>query len=259
MLIDSHCHLNRVDLTAFDNSFDKMLETAKENEVGHFLSVCVGLKEYPVICSYADKYDNISISVGIHPDSEGQEQTTVEELSTLANQHPSCIAIGETGLDYFHVTTEDGQKSQRALFREHISAAIATSKPLIIHTRSAAEDTLTLMKEENAKTVGGVMHCFTEDLSVAIRAMDMGFYISFSGILTFKNATVLHEVAQKIPLDRILIETDAPYLTPHPYRGKPNHPALVKYTALALSNLRGESYEKIASETTMNFKRCFNL
>lgn len=259
MLVDSHCHLNRIDLINFDNSFDKMLACAKDNEVSHFLSVCVALDEYPILCTFADIYDNISISVGVHPDSEAESHVSAAEISILANQHKSCIAIGETGLDYYHVTTCDAQKQQRDLFREHIRAAIATSKPLIIHTRCAAEDTLELMKEEKAATVGGVMHCFTEDLSVAKRAMDMGFYISFSGILTFKNASVLHEVAENIPLDRILIETDAPYLAPHPFRGKPNHPALVKYTALALSTLRQEPYETVARETTMNFKRCFHL
>jgi TatD DNase family protein len=236
-----------------------MLQLAKENEVGHFLSVCVGLEEYPTLCGFADKYDNISISVGVHPDTEVGPQMTAEHLIELAKQHKACIAIGETGLDYYHVTTPDAQQQQRDLFREHIQAAIATSKPLIIHTRNAAEDTIALMQEEKAASIGGVMHCFTEDYAVAKKAMDMNFYISFSGILTFKNASVLHEVAQKVPLDRILIETDAPYLAPHPFRGKPNHPALVKYTALALSNLRQEPYEKIAEQTTKNFKECFHL
>lgn len=257
MLIDSHCHLNRIDLSEFSGSFDSMLARAAENDVKQFLSVCVGLEEYPALCDIADKYAQISISVGIHPDTTLDKPISASALIALANQHSSCIAIGETGLDYYRVEEASAQEAQRQLFREHIATAIATSKPLIIHTRQAAEDTLAVMKEEGASQIGGVMHCFSEDLSIAERAMDMNFYISMSGIVTFKNAKVLHEVAQKIPLDRMLIETDAPYLAPHPFRGKPNHPALLKYTAACIAELRQIPYEMVAEATAENFRRLF--
>lgn len=258
MLVDSHCHLNRIDLTDFGDELDNVIKLAMDNDVEHFLSVCVELDEYPLLCAIADKYRNVSISVGVHPNDiiTGFQASDIIEL---AQSHPACIAIGETGLDYYRVETEDEQNQQRHMFREHIKAAIATSKPLIIHTRQAAEDTLKVMQEENAHQVGGVMHCFAEDLSIAERAMDMNFYISMSGIVTFKNAAILHDVARKIPLDRMLIETDSPYLAPVPYRGKQNHPALVKHVALAIAELRQMSYEDIAKQTTANFKRCFRL
>lgn len=257
MLVDSHCHLNRIDLTEYDNQLDKVINTAMANDVQHFLSVCVELDEYPELCKLADNYSNVSISVGIHPNNEVTAEFTASDIIQRALKHPACIAIGETGLDYYRVESKDEQVQQRNLFREHIRAAIATSKPLIIHTRQAAEDTLIVMQEENAAQAGGVMHCFSEDLTIAQRAIDMNFYISLSGIVTFKNARALHEVAKKIPLDRLLIETDSPYLAPVPFRGKQNHPALVKYVALALSELRQISYEEIAEQTTNNFKRCF--
>lgn len=258
MLVDSHCHLNRIDLTDFGNELDNVIKLAMDNDVEHFLSVCVELDEYPLLCAIADKYRNVSISIGVHPNDiiTGFQASDIIEL---AQSHPACIAIGETGLDYYRVETEDEQNQQRHMFREHIKAAIVTSKPLIIHTRQAAEDTLKVMQEENAHQVGGVMHCFAEDLSIAERAMDMNFYISMSGIVTFKNAAILHDVARKIPLDRMLIETDSPYLAPVPYRGKQNHPALVKHVALAVGELRQMSYEDIAKQTTANFKRCFKI
>lgn len=259
MLIDSHCHLNRIDLAEYSNDLDNIIKIAMDNDVQHFLSVCVDLEEYPDLCAIADKYKNVNISVGIHPNNEVTKDFQASDLVKLANAHPACIAIGETGLDYYRVEKEEEQALQRHMFREHIKASIATSKPLIIHTRQAAEDTLKVMQEENAHQAGGVMHCFSEDLDIAERAMDMNFYISLSGIVTFKNATVLHDVAKKIPLDRMLIETDSPYLAPVPFRGKQNHPALVKHVALAISELRQVSYEEIAMQTTTNFKRCFKL
>lgn len=259
MLIDSHCHLNMIDLTEFDNQLDNVLNKAHANDVHHFLSVAVELDDYPELCRLADTYEAISISVGVHPNSVIENEPSAALLTQLANEHPACIAIGETGLDYYRVDTPEAQHQQRSRFREHIRASIATSKPLIIHTRQAAEDTLEVMWEENANKIGGVMHCFAEDLTIAQRAMEMNFYISLSGIVTFKNATALHEVAKKIPSDRLLIETDSPYLAPVPYRGKQNHPALVKQVALALSELRQVSYEQIAKETTENFHRCFRL
>lgn len=258
MLVDSHCHLNFIDLTDFNNELSKVLTSARENGVGHFLCVCVELDDYPTLCQIAESYSDISISVGLHPNSEVTKEPDTQGLIKLA-KHPSCIAIGETGLDYYRTNTDSTQEQQRERFRTHIHAALATSKPLIIHTRQAAEDTLLLMKEEKAENIGGVMHCFAEDWDIAKRALDLNFYISLSGIVTFKNATSLHEVAKKIPGDRLLIETDAPYLAPVPYRGKQNHPALVKYVALALSELRQVPYEEIAKQTTDNFYRCFRL
>lgn len=256
MLVDSHCHLNFIDLADFNQDLSQLLAQAKDNQVEHMLCVCVELSDYPQLQQIAAQYPNISISVGVHPNSEMDDPVTAEQLIALA-QHPQCIAIGETGLDYYRTETPDAQELQRQRFRAHIQTAIATSKPLIIHTRQAAEDTLKVMAEENAQNIGGVMHCFAEDLDIAHRAMDLNFYISFSGIVTFKNAVTLQEVAKSIPLDRILIETDSPYLAPVPFRGKQNHPALVKYVAQAIADLRGLSYDEVAKATTENFYRCF--
>lgn len=258
MLVDSHCHLNSIDLSEFNHDLDQVIKKATENGVEHFLSVCVELVDYSFLCQLAERYPNVSISVGLHPNSVVEQEPDALELSTLAS-HLDCIALGETGLDYYRTETSWAQEQQRQRFRAHIRAAKMSSKPLIIHTRQAAQDTLAVMREEGASDIGGVMHCFSENWQVAEQALDMNFYISFSGIITFKNAIALQEVAKKIPLDRILIETDSPYLAPVPYRGQQNHPALVKYVAMALSELRQESYEEIARSTTENFYRCFNL
>lgn len=258
MLIDSHCHLNFIDLTDFNNDINQVLAQAKDNGVNHFLSVCVELSDYPQLEQLAAAHPNINISVGVHPNTEMEHAVTAEMLCDLA-ANPACIAIGETGLDYYRTETAQAQDSQRDRFREHIKASRMTSKPLIIHTRQAAEDTLRLMKEEQADEIGGVMHCFAEDLDIAMRSIDLNFYISFSGIVTFKNAVSLQEVAKKIPLDRILIETDSPYLAPVPFRGKQNHPALVRHVAEALAELRGMRFEEVAEATTNNFYNCFKL
>ncbi|KTD29623.1 MULTISPECIES: TatD family hydrolase [Legionella] len=258
MLVDSHCHLNFIDLTDFDNDISNVLIRARENGIEHFLCVCVELDDFPALCQLAENYPNISISVGLHPNTEVAIEPSKSTLMDLA-KHSACIAIGETGLDYYRTEIGEAQEHQRQRFRTHIQAALSTSKPLIIHTRQAAEDTLKLMEEEKAHDIGGVMHCFAEDWNVAKRALDMNFYISLSGIVSFKNATALHEVAKKIPKDRLLIETDSPYLAPVPFRGKQNHPALVKYVAMALSELRQVSYEEIAQQTTENFYHCFRI
>lgn len=258
MLVDSHCHLNFLDLTEFDQDMAHVLAQAKKNGVQHFLCVCVELSDYPQLEKLAADYTDISISVGVHPNSEVEFPITAQMLCDLAT-NPACIALGETGLDYYRTHTEEAREVQRTRFREHIKAAIKTSKPLIIHTRQAAEDTITLMAEENAQQIGGVMHCFSESLDIAHKALDLNFYISFSGIITFKNAITLREVARQVPLDRILIETDSPYLAPVPYRGKQNHPALVKYVAEAIAELRGMHYDEIAAITTRNFYNCFKL
>ena len=258
MLVDSHCHLNSIDLTEFNHDLNEVLAQASAHQVGRFLSVCVELSDYPLLERLAADHSNISISVGVHPNTEMDYAITAKELIELA-ANPACIAIGETGLDYYRTTTEDAQEMQRQRFREHIKAALSTSKPLIIHTRQAAEDTLKVMHEESAQDIGGVMHCFSESMDIARRAMDLNFYISFSGIVTFKNATMLQEVARQTPLDRILIETDSPYLAPVPFRGKQNHPALVKYVAEAIAELRGMSFEEVAEVTTKNFHQCFKV
>lgn len=258
MIVDSHCHLNFLDLAEFNNNMSEVLSRAQQNGVEHFLCVCVELSDYPKLEALAKEYKNISISVGVHPNTEMDVPVTQQMLCDLA-ANPACVAIGETGLDYYRTETHDAQEVQRDRFRAHIRASIATQKPLIIHTRQAAEDTLKLMAEENAQQIGGVMHCFAEDLDIAKRSIDLNFYISFSGIVTFKNATSLQQVAKEIPLERILIETDSPYLAPVPHRGKQNHPALVKHVAEAIAQLRGIDYEEVARVTTENFYRCFRL
>lgn len=255
-MIDSHCHLNRLDLTEFNGQIDLALKEAKEQGIEHFLTVCVEPEEVPELQALAEKFPMISFSVGCHPNDVMQHVMSVDELVTLA-AHPACVALGETGLDYFRSETPEAIATQKDYFRMHLQAAKITQKPVIIHTRAAAEDTIMMMQAENADEVGGVMHCFTEEWSVAKAALDLNFYISFSGIVTFKNAKILHEVAQKVPFDRILIETDAPYLAPDPYRGKPNHPALVRFVAQKIAELRGVSFEEVDQQTTENYYRCF--
>ena len=255
-LVDSHCHLNSIDLSEFDNDIGKVIDSAHQNGVEHMLCVCVEKDDLPSLYKLAESYQDISISVGIHPNIVMDEEFDAATLIKLA-EHKSCIAIGETGLDYYRNEDEAFRETQKLRFREHIRAAIISSKPLIIHTRQASDDTIKLMKEESARDIGGVMHCFSESWDVAKRALDLNFYISFSGILTFNSANELREVAKKVPLDRILIETDAPYLAPVPFRGKQNHPALVKHVAELLSQIRNLDYETIAKETTDNFYRCF--
>lgn len=257
-LVDSHCHLNMLDLKDVGNDLQQVISAAQANGVSHMLCVCVEPDDLPALYQIAANYPMISTSVGVHPNTELKVELDAKSLEKLA-RHPSCIAIGETGLDYYRTEKGPMQDLQRLRFRAHIQAAIASGKPLIIHTRQAAEDTLLLMKEENAAEIGGVMHCFSEDWDIARQALDLNFYISFSGIVTFKNATTLQEVAKKVPFDRILIETDSPYLAPVPFRGKQNHPALVKHVAEFLSELRQIDYATLAKQTTDNFYHCFKL
>lgn len=257
-LVDSHCHLNTLDLTQFNNTFDEVLAQAKAASVAHCLTVCVELEEYDDLCRMADTYDNISISIGLHPNSVVKNEPSSAYLIEKA-KHPKCIAIGETGLDYYRVEEAASQTQQRQRFINHIEAAITTKKPLIIHTRQAAKDTIAVMKDHQAELACGVMHCFSEDWDIATAAMDLGFYISLSGIVTFKNATMLQDIAKRLPIDRILIETDAPYLAPMPFRGKQNHPALVAHTAKYIADLRNVSIETIADATTQNFSKLFGV
>ncbi len=251
MFIDSHCHINFPELA---EKLDELLANMRHNEVTHALCVSVNLENFPQIQLLAEQHENIYASIGVHPDHESDTEPTQAQLVQLA-QHPKVVAIGETGLDYFRLKGD--LEWQRARFRTHIRAARACRKPLIIHTREAAADTLRIMAEEGAAEVGGVMHCFTENLEVALAAIAMNFYISFSGIVTFKKATQIKEVAQKIPLDRILIETDAPYLAPVPFRGKLNQPAYVKHVAEEIAKLRGISLAEVGAATTRNFGRLF--
>lgn len=258
--VDSHCHLDMLDLAEFDNHMDNVIAQAEQNQVTDILSIAVDLEGFPRILETAKKYPKVFASVGLHPCHTPEDSITVEKLSTLADDS-NVIAIGETGLDYYMNEGTDplGEKFawQRERFRMHIRAAIQTGKPLIIHTRDAREDTLRILQEENAREIGGIMHCFVEDLATAEKALEMGFYISFSGIVTFKNAKSIQAVAKAVPDDRILIETDAPYLAPVPMRGKKNQPAYVAYIAEYLAELRDTSVEHIAAVTRENYFRLF--
>jgi TatD DNase family protein len=251
--VDSHCHINFPDLAA---NLESVLAQMHENHVVSALCVSVNLADFPQVLALAEKHTHIYASVGVHPDYEDVDEPDVARLLALA-QHKKVIAIGETGLDYFRLTGD--LEWQRERFRTHIRASIACKKPLIIHTRSAAEDTIRIMQEEHAGAVGGVMHCFTESWEVAEAALALGFYISFSGIVTFKNAHALKEVAQRVPLERMLIETDSPYLAPMPHRGKINQPAYVMHVAEEIARLRGISVDEVGRVTTDNFARLFRL
>lgn len=251
MFIDSHCHLNFPDLV---KDLDAILARMRDNEVSHALCVSVELATFPQVLELAVTHENLYASVGVHPDYELEIEPTQAELVSLA-QHPKVVAIGETGLDYYRLAGD--LNWQRERFRTHIRAAKKCGKPLIIHTRSAATDTLRIMAEEDAGEVGGVMHCFTENLQVAEAAIEQGFHISFSGILTFKNATLIKEVAKSIPLDKILIETDSPYLAPTPHRGKTNQPGFVKHVAEEIAFLRNISLDEVGIATSKNFRRLF--
>jgi TatD DNase family protein len=252
-IVDSHCHIDRVDLAKFGGSVESMLSHAKDLSVMQFLCVCIDLEHFDDVFSLAKAYDNIYASVGVHPTEQEGKDPSVEELLALAN-HDKIIAIGETGLDYFHIE-KDTADWQLDRFRRHIAASNQSGKPMIIHTRDAKEDTIELMQQEKAGQ--GVMHCFSEDWDTAKAAIDLGFYISFSGIITFKSAESLREVAKKVPADRLLVETDSPYLTPVPYRGRPNSPAYTYYVAEKLAEIRGTSINDIADTTTANFKKLF--
>ena len=251
MLVDSHCHLD------FDEYRDRVPEVLAEMAaagVSHALCISVTLTEFPRVRALAEAHERLFATVGVHPDYPDEQPVSVEELVRLAD-HPRVLAIGETGLDYYRLHGD--LEWQRERFRTHIRAARACGKPLVVHTRAAADDTLRILREERAGEVGGVMHCFTETLEVARAAVDLGFMISFSGIVTFKNAEELRLTAKSLPLERILVETDAPYLAPVPHRGKTNQPAYVRFVAAELARVRGEASDTIAAATTRNFGRLF--
>ena len=257
MMIDSHCHLNHLKLDGIEGGLDAVVQNAKIAGIDKIISICVELDEVETLRGLSNRYENIFHSVGVHPSEWGGEQPDVARLVELSKD-AKCVAIGETGLDY-HYNDASTILAQTEKFANHIQASIQTQKPLIIHTRAAKQDTLAIMKSENADKACGVMHCFTEDWDMAKKSLDMGFYISFSGIVTFKSAGDLREVAKKMPLDRILIETDAPYLTPVPFRGKPNYPEYVKYVAAFMADLRELSLEEFSAITVENTERLFNL
>lgn len=255
MYVDSHCHLSFPELAS---RIDEIREAMAQAQVDRALCICTTLEEFPEVHALALHYDNFWASAGVHPDSEGVQEPTLEDLVALA-QKPRVVAIGETGLDYYRLAGRSVQDMawQRERFRVHIRAAIATGLPLVVHTRSASADTLAILQEEGAAKAGGVFHCFTETMEVARAALDLGFFISFSGILTFRNAAALQDVARFVPLERCLIETDSPYLAPMPHRGRLNNPSLVTLVATQLATLKGCSIETVAAMTSANFERLF--
>ena len=256
VLVDSHCHLDMLDLERLGMTLPEAIAFAKTEGVAKILSIGVDLANAPKVIAIAEKFDHVYASAGIHPSEKLDEEPTIDEYRVYA-KHPKVVAIGETGLDYYY--NDSGLEQQRKRFRLQIQLSRELKKPIIVHTRDAKEDTISIMREEQADEVGGVMHCFTEDYDMAKQALDLGFYISFSGIVTFKNAENVRDVARKVPLDRMLIETDAPYLTPTPFRGKPNQPARVRQVAEFLAELRGVEFDVLASITTNNFHQLFGI
>lgn len=254
MLIDSHCHLDCIDLKDFDNNFDTLVAQSERAGIEHMLCVSINMDTYPAMLEQMKAYPNISVSVGVHPMADKPKEFRADHLYRLALDE-KVVAVGETGLDYFY---HKGDSSwQKTLFRQHVQVANAAGKPVIVHTRDAAEDTLEILKQEDAEDCGGIIHCFTESQNFAEQAMAMGFMISISGIVTFKNADTLRAVAKMIPDDRLLIETDSPYLAPIPHRGKQNQPAYVQHVAETLAEIRGTTVEHIACITRENFYRMF--
>jgi len=255
MFVDSHCHLSFPELAG---RIDQIRADMAAASVDRALCICTTMEEFERVHDLATTYDNFWCSAGVHPDNEGVLEPTVEDLLALAAR-PRVVAIGETGLDYYRLNGRslDEMAWQRERFRVHIRAARACGRPLVVHTRSASADTLRLLREEGAEAAGGVFHCFTETMQVARDALDLGFFISFSGIVTFKSAAELQDVARFVPLDRCLIETDSPYLAPVPFRGKTNTPALVPHVARQLAALKGISMEEVARATSANFETLF--
>jgi TatD DNase family protein len=251
MLVDSHCH---IDFPELADQLDSVFDLMRKNQVESALCVSVTLEDFPRVLKLAETYSHIYASVGVHPDYEGVGTVSVGELVALSN-HPKIVAVGETGLDYYRLKGDLEWQHER--FRTHIRAARECGKPLIIHTREAAEDTLRIMREEGADAAGGVMHCFTETWETAEAAMALGFYISFSGIVTFKNAKALKEVAHRVPLEKMLVETDSPYLAPVPYRGKTNQPGYVRHVAEEIARIKDLTLERVAEVTTYNFYKLF--
>jgi TatD DNase family protein len=257
MYVDSHCHLTFPDL---EDRLPEVREQMRAAGVDRALCICTTLEEFPRVHALGTEFDNFWCTVGVHPDNEGVAEPTLQDLTTRAAL-PRVVAIGETGLDYYRMgpRTHEDMRWQRERFAVHIRAALATDLPLVVHTRNAGADTLALLRDEGQGAVRGVFHCFTESMEVASAALAMGFHISFSGILTFRNAAALREVAKTVPLERCLIETDSPYLAPVPHRGKTNQPAWVIHVAAALADLKGLSAQDVARATSANFESLFGL
>ena len=254
-LIDSHCHLDRIDLEKEQINFEQLFTNAAAADVKHLLCVAISMDQFPSMFEKAKAYNNVSFSCGVHPLHVGEDKDfKLEQLAQLASE-PRVVAIGETGLDYYY--SKDTVKQQQHSFEHHIDVANTMDKPLIVHTRDARKDTIDILKSNQADKCQGVLHCFTENWEMAKAALDINFYISISGIVTFKNAVELQEVVKKIPLDRLLVETDSPYLAPMPHRGKQNQPAYVKHVAEFIAGLKGVSVEEVAEVTTNNFKQLF--
>lgn len=256
MFIDSHCHPYMLDAYKDSNTFDQWMCDTKAAGVDAMLCVAVDMNTAQKCLEMAEKYDHVYSSVGSHPSEKKEDDLSIDTLVTAA-KNKKVVAIGETGLDYFY--NSDKLEVMRDRFRDHIRAAHLAKKPLIIHTRQAREDTLNIMREEKASDIGGVMHCFTENLEMAKASLDLNFTISFSGIITFKNAKELIEVAYYVPLDKILIETDSPYLAPAPFRGKQNEPKYVRYVAEKIAEIKNISVEEVANVTTKNFRKLFHV
>lgn len=254
MLVDSHCHLDRLRLKEGE-TVEQMVAHATERGIGHMLCVSVTLNDYPAMRNLAKQFSSVSMSCGVHP-LDLEPPFALEQLREYASDD-AVVAIGETGLDYYY--SKDNKQAQQTAFAQHIELANQLGKPLIIHTRDAQDDTIAIMKEQGAEQCGGVMHCFTENWSMAKQALDLGFYISFSGIVTFANAAELREVVKQVPMERLLVETDSPYLAPVPYRGKPNQPAYVKEVAEFIADLKGMRYSEFEAQTTANFFNLFKL
>ena len=256
MLVDSHCHLDCIDLTDFDNNFDTLIQQTLEAGVEHMLCVSINLQKYPQMLEKVRPYPTISVSAGMHPMADETDDFSVEYLTELASDK-KVVAIGETGLDYYYHKGDPQWQQQR--FRAHIQVANQLDKPVIVHTRDAGDDTLDILRQENAGRCGGVIHCFTETQAFADQAIEMGLMISISGIVTFRNAEALRDIARSIPDDHLLIETDSPYLAPMPHRGKQNQPAYVRHVAETLAAVRNTTVEHIAEISRNNFYRLFNL
>ena len=256
MLVDSHCHLDCIDLSEFDDNFDNLIKHTRKHDVEHMLCVSINLKQYPDMLEKVRAYPNISVSAGMHPMADECDEFSIEYLTELA-MDKKVVAIGETGLDYFYHKGDPSWQQER--FKAHIAVANQVNKPVIIHTRDAGDDTINILHQENAEQCGGVIHCFTETQQFADQAMELGFMISISGIITFKNADALRKIAKNIPDDRLLIETDSPYLAPIPHRGKQNQPAYVQHVAETLATIRNTSVEHIAEISRNNFYQLFNI
>jgi TatD DNase family protein len=252
--VDSHCHLNLIDLSTYQNDMHSLIQTIHDHQIKHMLCVGVDIKTMPAVLNLSETFESVFASVGIHP-SEVTCETFDSALFQQWMRHKKVVAIGETGLDYHYPNSDKAQ--QQHFFKSHIEWAKKLNKPLVVHSRDAFDDTLRILKDTQASSVQGVFHCFTGDWDVAKKAIDMGFYIGISGIVTFKNATHLHEVVRKLPLEKLLLETDAPWLAPHPYRGKQNTPAYIPFIGEKVAVLKGLPVEKIAEQTTENFLQLF--